>query len=130
MVTEIKERPELDFDIIDEIIHRHNVEPGAVILVGSDAHTFALWYYRYVEQVRPDVAIVNYAMMTFDWYQNTIATYHPEVNQPPPSSSREMKRGLVLRNLDERAVYIAEDEGELPGLEVTAVGPVWRVTLP
>ena len=33
MVTETKLRQELDFTVIDEIIHKHNVEPGAVIPV-------------------------------------------------------------------------------------------------
>lgn len=33
MATETKTAPALDFKVIDEIIHRHNVEPGAVIPV-------------------------------------------------------------------------------------------------
>lgn len=98
------------------------VAPGALILAGPDAHTFALWYYRYVEGLRPDVAVVNYAMMSFDWYRETIATYHPEVNQPSPSSSPEMQRDLALGNLEERAVYITYDEGQLTDLDVTCVG--------
>jgi hypothetical protein len=106
------------------------VEPGALILVGSDAHTFALWYYRYVEGLRPDVAVVNEAMMGFEWYRHTVAVHHPEVDQPGPTAERVTKLDLALRNLDERAVYIAEDEGNLPGLQLTPVGPLWRVTSP
>ncbi len=33
MVVETTARPELDFTVIDEIVHTHNVEPGAVIPV-------------------------------------------------------------------------------------------------
>ena len=33
MVVETTARPELDFAVIDEIVHKHNVEPGAVIPV-------------------------------------------------------------------------------------------------
>jgi hypothetical protein len=97
------------------------VEPGSLILVGSDAHTFALWYYRYVEQVRTDAAIVNYAMMTFEWYREIIALHHPEIEQPPPRNSREMKRELAQLNLDERAVYVAEDE-YMEGFDLVPVG--------
>jgi len=106
------------------------VEPDALILVSSDHHTFALWYYRYVLQMRPDVAVVNYLMMTFDWYRDTIATHHPELNLPPPSNSRQLRQRMALRNLEQRPVYITGAEDELEGLEVTKVGPLWQVTLP
>ncbi len=104
------------------------VEPGALIVVGSDAHTFALWYYRYVEKLRTDVAVVNYPMLSFDWYVHTVSIYHPQVVMPGPSTSKTRKRNTVLKNLDQRAVYIAEDEGDMAGLGLTPVGPLWRVT--
>jgi hypothetical protein len=105
-------------------------EPGSLILVGSDAHTFALWYYYYVEELRPDVLVVNYAMAAFDWYQRTLATHHPEVALPGPGDSGTSKLDSVLRNLERGTVYIAEDEGDLGDLELTPVGPLWRVTKP
>lgn len=105
------------------------VEPGSLILVGSDAHTFALWYYRYVEMVRPDVSPINYAMLNFEWYRSTVASHHPEIALPDLGAS-PVKRAAVLANLGERPVYIAEDEDDLPGLELTPVGPLWRVTAP
>jgi hypothetical protein len=109
------------------------VEPGSMILVGADAYTFALWYYRYVEQLRPDVLVVNDAMMGFDWYRHTVAIHHPEVAQPGEGATRTTRLDLILRNLDERAVYLTKDvkeEGDLPGLELTQVGELWQVTLP
>jgi 4-amino-4-deoxy-L-arabinose transferase-like glycosyltransferase len=105
------------------------VEPGSLILVGSDSHTFALWYYHYVEGVGPDVAPINYAMLNFDWYQDTVKVHHPEIELPDVNAS-PVKRATVLANLGKRPVYIAEDEQDLEGLEVTAVGNVWRVTAP
>jgi hypothetical protein len=109
------------------------VEPGSLILVGADAYTFALWYYRYVEQLRPDVLVVNEAMMSFDWYRHTVAIHHPEVAQSGEGATRVTGLDLILRNLDGRAVYITKDvkdEEDLPGLELTQVGELWRVTLP
>jgi len=106
------------------------VEPDALILVGSDVYTFALWYQRYVEGLRPDVATVNYAMLSFDWYQRTVASYHPDVVLPSPDDAKTTKLAHVLRNLNGRAVYIAEDEDDLPGLQLTPVGSLWRVTTP
>lgn len=104
------------------------VEPGALIVVGSDAYTFALWYYRYVEELRTDVAVVNYPMLSFDWYVDTVSIYHPQVVMPGPSTSKTRKRNTVLNNLDQRAVYIAQDEGDMAGLGLTPVGSLWQVT--
>ncbi len=109
------------------------VEPGALILVGSDVYTFTLWYYHYVEGLRPDVLVINYPMLAFDWYRRTVAIHHPDMRGPGPNATRATKLDLVLRNLDQRPVYIAEnEEGDhvLPGLEVTPVGNLWRVTAP
>ena len=106
-----------------------SVEPGSLILVGADAYTFALWYYHDVEGVRPDVTVVNEAMYAFEWYQRTLAVHNPDVPLPSSDEPGAKKVDQVLRNLDRRAVYITEDEDNLPGLELTPVGEVWRVTM-
>jgi hypothetical protein len=109
------------------------VEPGALILVGSDAYTFALWYYHYVEQLRPDVLVVNEAMMSFEWYRHTVAVHHPQVAQPGEDATTVTELDLALLNLGKRAVYVTKgvkDEGALDGLELTQVGELWRVTAP
>jgi hypothetical protein len=104
-------------------------DPGSLILVGSDSHTFALWYYHYVEGVRPDVAPINYAMLNFDWYQDTVRVHHPDVVLPDVDAS-PVKRAAVKANLGERPVFIAEDENDLGELQLTPVGNLWRVTAP
>lgn len=107
------------------------MEPGALIVPGSDAHTFALWYYRYVEGIRPDVPVVNYAMLGFEWYQNTIKSHHPDVVVPGQDGSRVTKLSTILANLEKRPIYITEDEDDLPGLEVTQLRDwLWQVTEP
>lgn len=109
------------------------VEPGGLILVGADAYTFALWYYHYVEEVRPDVLVINYPMLSFEWYRHTVEAHHPEMALPRPDAERVTKLDVVLRNLDQRAVYVTAEGGEeedLPGLELTPVGELLRVTTP
>ena len=106
------------------------VEPGALILVESDAYTFTLWYYHYVEELRPDVLVINYPMLSFEWYRHTVEVHHPEVLVSGPDAKRMTKLDMVLRNLDQRAVYIAEDADDLPGMQLTPVGRLWQVTTP
>ncbi len=40
----------------------------AILVTGSDAHTFTLWYDRLVEGRRPDVAIVDVRLAGYAWY--------------------------------------------------------------
>jgi hypothetical protein len=106
------------------------VEPGALILVSSDAYTFALWYYHYVEGLRPDVLVINKPMLSFEWYRHTVTVHHPELVLPGPSTVKTRKLNTVLNNIDQRAVYIAEDEEDLGDMVLTPVGRLWRVTRP
>ena len=52
--------------------------PDAVILVGGDEPTFALWYARYGLRQRSDVTPINVHLYGFPWYQD----------QPLAASSR------------------------------------------
>lgn len=45
----------------------------AVLVTSEDAHTFTLWYFRYVRGERPDVTIVDQDMLGMSWYRSTIA---------------------------------------------------------
>ncbi|NIV33553.1 MAG: hypothetical protein GWN58_30125 [Anaerolineae bacterium] len=40
----------------------------AVLLTAQDAHTFTLWYFQHVVGQRPDVAVVDTALLGYDWY--------------------------------------------------------------
>jgi len=83
--------------------------PGALIISSGDRSTFALWYGTYALEERPDLAIVNANLWTFDWYRRTLATHHPDValvdGDAPPRDLRE----LIEDNLQWRPVYVTED---------------------
>jgi hypothetical protein len=46
--------------------------PDAILVTRSDAHTFTLWYYRLVEGLRPDVAVVDARLAGYEWYTQTV----------------------------------------------------------
>ncbi|MGC8780033.1 MAG: protein O-mannosyl-transferase family, partial [Anaerolineae bacterium] len=49
----------------------------AIILVGGDQATFALWYDRYGLRRRPDLTPVNVHLYDFPWYQAALVRHHP-----------------------------------------------------
>jgi len=102
--------------------------PGALIITSGDRSTFALWYGTYAVGERPDLAIVNANLWSFDWYRRTLATHHPDValvhGDAPPRDLRE----LIEHNLPRRPVYVTED-ARLAALEFgqESAGPLFRL---
>jgi hypothetical protein len=69
-------------------------------------------------------------MLNFDWYRDTVSKYYPQFVIPDKGSSASAKRDATRLNLEQRAVYVTEDEGMITELQLTPSGPLWRVTEP
>ncbi len=52
---------------------------SAIVVTRDDTHTFALWYYRHVENRRPDAAIVDARLLDEAWYDQML---HDQGNAP------------------------------------------------
>ncbi|NKQ36058.1 MAG: DUF2723 domain-containing protein [Chloroflexi bacterium] len=76
--------------------------PDAVIITQGDPDLFALWYFHHVEDVRPDVAIVDDNLFAFDWYRQQIQGQYPDLTIP----SEDDVAGFVAMNEGVRPFYI------------------------
>ncbi|MDI9357855.1 MAG: DUF2723 domain-containing protein [Phycisphaerales bacterium] len=46
--------------------------PNAILFTFGDNDTYPLWYEQEVENVRPDIRIINYSLLGVDWYINQL----------------------------------------------------------
>lgn len=82
---------------------------NAIILTDTDPHTFALWYFRYVEGVRPDVAILNATLLHYDWYRESVRWLYPHLAIPSPGSERMSPvEALIDSNIESYPIYLTD----------------------
>jgi len=48
----------------------------AVLIMPGDETIFALWYMQHVEQMRPDLILVDSNLFAFDWYRARLGRHH------------------------------------------------------
>ena len=109
-----------------------SVPENALIVADSGVDTFPLWYFRYVEVRRPDVAIVNGNLLAFDWYRASLRRWHPAVALPAEGEdSGQMLEALIEANLARQPVYLTSTGWDLPpGLRLVSEGTLYRVVRP
>ena len=80
--------------------------PGAIIISVSDAQTFALWYFRYAERIREDVAVVSATLFQYDWYLENLHYLHP--NLVFPSDGSGGLEDFIALNLPSHTIYLTD----------------------
>ena len=92
------------------------LQPRAILVAETDRHTFTLWYMRYAERRRPDVAVFDANLLNLAWYRANAAHVHPGVDLSAtviqalgadPALSPYLV-SLVEGNWDSRPVYFTD----------------------
>ena len=103
------------------------VEPDSLIIAEGDAHTFALWYVRYGLDRRQDIAVVNDALLAFDWYHIILQKHHPGIVGETDAGSGLLS--LLAHNAGRRQIYFSTEPAYLPAdYRTEPSGLLWRLS--
>lgn len=97
------------------IAYLESCAPNAILFTQGDNDTYPLWYIQEVENIRPDIRVVNLSLLAVDWY---IDQLHNKVNDAPPIKLRFTKDDylgdkMIRMNVEESANFIEKYGNEL-----------------
>lgn len=58
--------------------------PRAIVLTPGDATIFTLWYVQFVEEVRPDLVLIDTKLFALDWYRQQVRQARPALEAATP----------------------------------------------
>ncbi len=87
---------------------------GAIVLTGSDEHTFALWYGQ-ASQGRNDLLVTDRDLTQFRWYRDELRQRAPQLAAAPDSGDPgQYVPALIAAARQQRDVFLADAD---PGLQ-------------
>lgn len=106
-----------------------DIPSEALVIADTDAHIFALWYFRYVVDPESEAVVLAEGLIHYPWYRENVRWRHPQIVMPSGDDDPyEQLFELIDNNLPQRPVYLTDaDDKILARYPYTQVGPLYRL---
>ena len=104
------------------------MSPDAVLLTDGDFSAFPLWYAQGVLGVRPDVVLVEPALLDRPWYREQVHRRAPDILGSRQGEGVYTLAIIVEQALKHRALFTTMMLSPEFRVAYQGVGPVWRVS--
>lgn len=72
----------------------NSMDPNALLICNGDNDTYPLWYAHNAEEIRPDLRIVNMALLSSDWYSmQLLNSYYKSAPLPMTLTKKHLNGG-------------------------------------
>ena len=104
------------------------IEPKSVVFSSADAETFALWYAAWgsgeLLDVAPGSALVNVALLQFEWYRALLVRLYPDLAGVDAGDAA----GILQANVGRRPIFFSEVIAPATAEKLKQAGSLWRYT--
>lgn len=106
-----------------------NTPREALIIADTDAHIFALWYFRYVVAPQSSPVVVAKGLVQYPWYRENVRRHHPQVSMPTGRTDPYAEVfSLIDGNMPHRPVYLTDADGVIMArYRYSQVGTMYRL---
>lgn len=107
-------------------------EPNAIIYTNGDNDTFPLWYLQVVDNVRPDVRVVNLSLLNTGWFVRQIRDKEPKCPMTAKITDNYIKNVIDSREVEglRDRIWAQTRKVQVQGLTPSSPKLVWDVPGP